>query len=97
MIEVFRKDGHIEAVIEWHSLDGTTIEVDAEDVYVMQIEISDNVNGVSVIKQFIRTIMEKNKNAKRCTFVRDFKYPNRKKRVYTREQFSKYLGGNNGK
>ena len=89
MIECIRDDkGNITAVIEYlifNNLGQLTEEGDT--VFIGELEINPEHRGKKVIRHFIKTILNKYPNAKKCLFFRRYKYPSRDYRMYTREQF----------
>lgn len=94
MIELIKNNaGYIEAVIEWllfneHCL----LDNNGEFLVVCELEISKGLNGYKILKEFSKIILEKAPSAKRCFFVREYKYKGRKPREYTREQFEQFIG-----
>jgi len=91
MIELIKDKGNIVAVVEWllfneHCL----LDNDGDFLVVCELEINKELNGYKILKEFARIILIKAPSAKRCFFVREYKYKGRKPREYTRKQFERF-------
>lgn len=88
MIECIRDvNGDITAVCEWLLMnEDAKIDDNGRFVYIGEIEINKKHQNNGIIKEFIKRISEKCPKAEKVFFVREYKYPGRKPRIYTREQ-----------
>jgi len=94
MIECIRDDqGRILAVCEWQLFKDGMIAEDGNLLMVGDLEINPDKRGNGVIRHFIRTLYVKNPQAEYLFFYRNYKYPGRPGRTYTRDQIKKLLGG----
>jgi membrane-associated HD superfamily phosphohydrolase len=60
-------------------------------MFIGEFEINPEHRGTGVVQYFIKTLYHKNPQAKRLVFLREYKYPGRDARTYTREQVAKRL------
>jgi hypothetical protein len=94
MIECVRDDqGRILAVCEWLLFRDGVFREDGNMLLVGDIEINPDKRGNGIIRKFIRVLYEKNPQAEWLFFYRNYKYPGRPGKLYTREQIKKLLGG----
>jgi GNAT superfamily N-acetyltransferase len=93
MIECLRdNEGRIVAVCEWLLFKDGVLARDGDVMFVGELEINPEFRGKGVIKHFINTLYRKNPQAKRLVYLREYKYPDRSHRDYTREQIAKRIG-----
>ena len=94
MIEILRTDkGEIKAVAEYYIVneDGS-FNRKGEFVWINEVEISPQYRGNGILKTFAKNIMEREPQAKFGYFWRQYKYPDRKPRIYHRFQWLKLIG-----
>lgn len=89
MLEVLHnEDGSLKAVMEYLIFNEQgQLNEQGDRVFIGEMEINPQSRGNGVIKGFIKTILNKYPNLKTCVFFREYKYPNRGFRSYTRKQF----------
>ena len=93
MLEVLKDEkGDILAVCEWWlvNADGT-FNIDADIVWIAEVEINPAHRSRGVLKYFIKAVTDKCPNAKAGYFWRLNKYPSRKPHLYTRKQWLKLI------
>jgi hypothetical protein len=95
MIEILHTDkGEIKAVCEYYIVDEKgNFDSKGEFVWINEVEISPSFRGNGILKTFAKNIMEREPQAKFGYFWRQYKYPNRRPRIYHRVQWLKLIGG----
>jgi hypothetical protein len=93
MIEALHdKDGNIIAVIEWVLCDeDKKLNNDGVVMLIGDLEINPAYRGNGVVRKFINILYDKHPFVMFCAWLREYKYPDRKYRLHTREQFKRFL------
>jgi len=94
MLEIIRDNNNdMVAVCELLLIDDDgRIDDKGNIVLIVTVEINHAYRGKDILKRFIKIILEKNPQAQKCYWIRDYKYKGRKPREYSREQFEKLIG-----
>ena len=88
MIECLKNDrGDIIAVCEWllFNKEGQ-LDDEGNVILIAELEVNKSHRFNGTIRYFIKKISEKCPTAEKMFFFREFKYPGRKHKVYSREQ-----------
>lgn len=97
MLEIIKDSNSVLAICEWNTFNSYgTIDEYGEILIVSHIEVFQG-NGKHYIMTIINNILNKSPQAKSCYFIRDYKYPNRQVRKYSREQFERLVHGWNNR
>ena len=81
-------EGNITAVIEYLLFNEQgCLDDNGEGMFIGELEINPIHRGNGALKELIKMLLAKCPQAKKCVFFRKTKYPDRERRIYTREQF----------
>lgn len=93
MIECLRdNEGRIIGVCEWLLFQDGILHRSGDTMFIGDFEINPEFRGKGTIRHFMKALHDKNPQAKRLVFLRNYKYPDRDPRSYTREQIAKHIG-----
>ena len=97
MIETKTTDtGLIYSYVVYDLVNQTGIkDPNGEYIFIDDLWVHPNFRNNGTIKYYIQTITDKFPQARYGYFVRRWKYPNRKAKMFTRDQWLKRLGGVN--
>lgn len=95
MIEIVTDDkGELKAVCEYYIVDQQGLLNDnGRLVWIQDVYISPSVRGNGVLKTFTRNIIKKVPQAEAAYFIRGSKYPDKKPKLYYKNQWLKLIGG----
>ena len=94
MLEVIKdKNGCIESMIAYQLFDDDyNMTEDGKHIGITELFIHDRLDGVGIMKHYIRVISRLLPDTTDIFFVREFKYKGREARRYTREQLERLAG-----
>jgi hypothetical protein len=89
MLEVlFDEDVEIKAACEYYIVDiNGNYDSKGKYVWINEVVIGEKYKNLGLLKEFIKRICDKVPQAEFGYFWRQYKYPNRKVRIYTRRQW----------
>ena len=90
MIEIYYKDGAMRAVCEYLLFtEDMLIAEHGETMFIGEIIIDPAYRNNGIISYFIKMLLLKHPEAKRCFFYRKEKYPHKDISIYERLQFER--------
>lgn len=89
MLETIKDEkGNLKAVCDYTIINkDRIIDLKGNQILIEEMEINPEARGNGVARQFIKNLLAKYPALEFCHFVREYKYPNRGVRTYTRKQF----------
>jgi len=89
MLETIKDDkGNLKAVCVYMIINKEQrVDPKGDKIIIEEMEINPEYRGNGVARQFIKNLLTKYPALETCHFIREYKYPNRGVRTYTRKQF----------
>ena len=87
------EEGNIIAVCEWWAFTDGGLAIDGEIVYLFHTEINKDHRGNGLLKEIYKEVAKLNPHMKKCSWMRGYKYPNRKPTECSKIQITKRIGG----